>query len=102
MILFCHVIFQDHVIIVSFDLIGRELQSCQVWWPQALRLQSIFLVCHLISRDHVIKVSCDFTGRGIFGCHRHCVSEVVFSVVEEEDSTCSSIHNYCLSLKDMA
>ena len=62
----------------------------------------MFLVCHVISQNHLIKGSYHFMGRipltisqhhaKFFG-HRHCYSgDIMFLLVEEEDSTCSRLN----------
>ena len=68
-ILVCHLIIQDHVIKMPFDLIGRS-PSWQVTVLSRLVATDTlvgeiycFLVCHVISKDHLIKEPCDFMSR---------------------------------------
>ena len=62
-------------------------------------LVEMFLVCHIVLKDNVFKGPCDFMGGSPsllsyhlakFGGHRHYGKEdLMFLVVEEEDSRCS-------------
>ena len=66
-----------------------ELPFCQVWGghSQSGRGVIIILVSHVISQNQVIKGSCNHPAK--FGGHRHCCREdMMFSVVERQDSTC--------------
>ena len=65
MILVCHVIFQDHLIKVLCEFMGRifitvSYHPTKFGGHRHFGSGDMFLVYHVISQDHVIKRLCDF------------------------------------------
>ena len=104
MILDCHVVSQDYVIIWPCDLMGRKplkvSHHCAKFCDHRYCGRGdVFLVCHVVSQDHVIIWLCDFMSTSSqcalgyqpllnppppppakFCDHRHCGSRDMFLV----------------------
>ena len=66
-ILVCHVISQDHIIIWSCEFMGRIRSREVIILPRFVAIGivvvELFLVCYVISKNHVIRWSFDFNGQ---------------------------------------
>ena len=62
----CHMIFQDHMIKVSCDVMGRSTSHYDPIKFGGHRHSgsgdTIILVCYVILKDYMIKGSCEFMG----------------------------------------